>query len=173
MKTLVRILSSLVFSFVGTAAGHAADWQIIEAAYVALPVPSTQYGVVCSAYETSVCANVGDFYRFNHQTQLRVALVGAISDQWGVRLSLTTGAEATKLVVDPQLIIGVIATKPLTKGRSLSGEVFGSIGGDIRHKPCLDEYDREYFCGNLTAWTDFQSKTIANEEYGLKIVFKY
>lgn len=173
MKSLI-CLCALAALFLSSALPcYANDWQITDATYVPLPVPSKQFGYVCSAYDASVCANVSDFYRFDNQTQLKVTMVGVVTPNWGVRLSLSTGAEAAKLVVDPKLIVGVVMMKQLRSGRTLSSEFSSSLGGAIRHKPCLDGYDREYFCGNLTAWSDYQNKTVVSHDYGLKVIFKY
>jgi hypothetical protein len=152
---------------------RAAEWQLIEASYLSLPVPVSQYGTVCSAYDTSVCADVSNFYQLDQRTLLRVTAVGALSPRWGLRLSFTTGAKSQKLVVEPKLLVGVIAIKELAGGRSLVGEIFGSVGGETRHIPCLDVYDRAYFCGNLTAWADYPNKQIAADEYGFKLVYKF
>lgn len=149
------------------------EWQIVEAAYVPMPYPIPTFGVVCSGYDSSVCANVGNLYRFNHQTLQRFTLVGAFANNWGLRLSLTTGAQATKVLIDPRLQIGVIRSIPLASGRALSAEVYGSIGGDMKNKPCLDSYDREYFCGSLTAWSDYPNKQISFPEYGFKVLYRF
>ena len=173
MKFLPCRLSVLIAAtLIAPNAGAAPDWQFTEAATVSLP-PSVTYGVVCSSYDSSVCANVSDFYRFNHQYLQRFTIVGTFSKYWGLRASLTTGAQAAKLSLDPRLLIGLIGMKPLSGGRTLSAEVFGSIGGDLRHKPCLDEYDREYFCGSLTAWSDYPTKRISFQEYGIKVLYKF
>ena len=147
-------------------------WQLTEVASVALPsLPA--YGTVCSAYDASVCADVGSFYRFRQRYVRRISAVGTFSDRWGVRISITSGAQSPKVSIEPRLVIGLIGSRPLSNGRTISAEVFGSVGGDINHKPCLDNYDREYFCGSLTAWTDFQNKRIALNEYGLKILYRF
>lgn len=149
------------------------EWRLIEAAYVPMQYPIPTFGVVCSGYDSSVCADVSSFYKLNHQTLQRITLVGAFTNNWGVRLSLTTGAEATKVLIDPRLQIGVIRSVPFSSDRALSIEVYGSIGGDLKHKPCLDSYDREYFCGSLTAWSDYPNKTISFPEYGFKVLYRY
>jgi hypothetical protein len=52
----------------------------------------------------------------------------------------------------------------------VTAEVFGTLGGEIRHRPCLDDYDRQYHCGSLTSWEDFAGKRVPLREYGLKLV---
>lgn len=173
MNRFYRYVCAVIGSALIAPAALSSEWQIIEATYVPMSYPVPTYGLVCSAYDASVCANVSGFYKFNQQTLQRVTLVGAFVNQWGVRFALTTGAQAAKLVIDPRLQVGVIHTKLMSSGRSLSGEVYGSVGGAMKHKPCLDSYDREYFCGSLTAWSDYPNKRISLPEYGLKVLYRY
>lgn len=173
MKRFDRYVCAVAGSMLFTQAALSSEWQIIEASYVPMAYPVAAYGFVCSAYDVSVCANVSSFYKFNKQTLQRVTLVGAFVNQWGVRIALTAGAQAEKLVVDPRLQVGLIHTQTLAEGRSLSGEIYASVGGDMKHRPCLDAYDREYFCGSLTAWSDYPAKRISFPEYGFKVHYRY
>ena len=90
-----------------------------------------------------------------------------------MRLSVTSGAQSPKLSIAPRVVIGVIGSMQISNRRTLSSEVFGSVGGHLSHKPCLDAYDRKYFCGSLTAWSDFPNKRIAPQEYGLKVLYRF
>ena len=168
-----RLCAVMAAALIGPANAAAAQWQLIEATYIPLPLAAPSYGTVCSAYDSGVCANVNEFYQFNHKTLQRVTAVVTFSNQWGLRLSFTTGAQATKLALDPRLQIGILRTKAMASGRSLSAEAFSTLGGDTRHKPCLDEYDREYFCGSLTAWSDYPGKRISFQEYGIKVLYRF
>ena len=40
----------------------------------------------------------------------------------------------------------------------------------MKHKPCTDSYNRQYFCGNLTAWSDYKDKSDANSTTKLVLV---
>jgi hypothetical protein len=141
--------------------------RLLEATYVPLPT-SSQYGLVCSGYNNAVCSDMSEFYRMDRRLLRRVGLVTELSPSWGVRTQFTEGAAAPKLVIRPRLLLGLIGSRSLPEGRSVTAEVFGTFGGEIRHRPCLDDYDRQYFCGSLTSWQDFAGKRVPLREYGLK-----
>ena len=159
------------------ASGAAPAWEpmaarLVEATAVALPL-SSQYGRVCSGYDSAICSDVSEFYRMDRRLLRRVGLVTALSPTWGVRTQFTEGAAAPKLVIRPRLLLGLIGSKFLSEGRAVTAEVFGTLGGDSRHRPCLDDYDRQYFCGSLTSWEDFAGKRVPLREYGLKFTAVY
>jgi hypothetical protein len=77
------------------------------------------------------------------------------------------------MTIDSRLTLGLIVAKQLDSIRSISAEIFNSFGGDTNHKPCLDEYDREYYCGDLTAWSDFEKKHTAYKEWGVKVMYRF
>ncbi len=83
-----------------------------------------------------------------------------------ISLGLDGGYQSRKLDIDPTLKIGVdhIIGLSSSKDHDLSLRVHGSvsIGGKQNHTPCADSYDREYYCGNLTAWSDFVQPETAN-----------
>ncbi len=148
------------------------NWQITEATYSPVTV-APQSGVVCSSYDNSVCADISHFYKFDHRMLWRFTLIGNMSDNWGIRATIITGAKAEKLTVQPRLILGLIKATYLSATKILSSEIYGTLGGDSNHQPCVDEYDREYYCGNLTAWSDFKNKKISSKEYGIKFLYRY
>ncbi len=147
-------------------------WKFVEAGSVPLPV-AVPGKVVCSGYDAAVCASTDAFYRFKSQTLLKMTLVGTITESWGTRITVSTGAKAEKLEIEPRIVLGIIRAHAFTKRDSMTTEMYNSIGGRVRNKPCLDSYDREYYCGNLTAWSDYQQKEIARKEYGIKIVYVF
>lgn len=111
---------------------------------------------VCSQYDKAMCFNVGDFYT-PHMPQAGVtgifALDGSTMLQWGVN----TGFDSAKLTVSPAIMLGLAKRFYLTEDRA-SHIVFEAsewIGGAVKHRPCLDNFDRQYFCGTVSAWSDF------------------
>ena len=148
------------------------NWVITEA--TAIPVASAaRTGVVCSSYDSGVCADISRFYQFDRRLLWRFSFAGNISDEWGLRATVVTGAKSLKMTIEPLLIFGIIKAKYLSEATSLSAELYGSVGGKTRHLPCIDAYDREYYCGNLTAWTDFQEKQASRNEWGIKLMYHY
>lgn len=157
---------------VASSAGAATTWRLTE--FVDVPLQSVPaFSYVCSQYDSSVCMDVADFYRFRQRNLQRMTVVATFSEQIGLRASITTGAKATKLTISPRVVLGLVGSMRLSAGSSVSAEIFGSLGGTLRHKPCLDEYDREYFCGSLTAWSDFPNKQTPYRESGIKLIYRY
>ena len=139
-----------------------------------LPVRNGQgYALVCSTYDKAVCADVREFYRFRESSISRVTFVASFNMNWGLRATVITGAKAAKLTIQPKAIFGLIGSIPTSNGGGLSGEIYGSVGGSLIHRPCMDSYDREYFCGNLTAWSDFTSRRVPHRESGVKVLWRY
>ena len=156
------------------AASASADPTLRVIEYVEVPLQSTSANAyVCSAYDATVCANVGDFYRFRQHNLQRMTVLATFSERFGLRASVTSGAQAAKMTIEPLAVFGLIGSMPLSAGTSVSAEVFGSLGGSLRHKPCLDQYDREYFCGSLTAWSDFPNKRSPYRESGIKFLYRF
>lgn len=171
-SSLCSAVGAAVLSLMGFQAAAQNQWVLTEARTTPIHSPVPQ-GIVCSGYDAGVCADISRFYQFDHRQLWRFTLVGQLSENWGVRLTLTTGAEAAKMTVAPRLIFGVIGTAHDTPHSSLSAELFTSLGGDITHQPCVDTYARAYFCGALTAWDDYPNKRIVYQEYGVKLVFRF
>lgn len=148
------------------------NWQLVEITSKAIDF-SPPRGKVCSDYDISVCSDVSTFYQFNQYSQWRATLVGTLTPDFGTRITVITGVDSAKMGVEPRIILGLIGVKHWGSDRTLSTEIYNSFLGSTYHRPCRDDYEREYYCGNLTAWTDFQSKTITSQEYGVKVIFKY
>lgn len=146
--------------------------QLTEARWVAAPALGPQ-GLVCSGYDSSVCADVGRHYQHGRRQLLQVGLVAAMTPQWALRLRYTEGVSAPKASLRPMLLIGLIGSRPLGGARSLTAEVYTSVGGDLVHRPCLDDYDRRYHCGTLTAWEDFAGKRVKSGEHGLRLAYRF
>ncbi len=173
LRTLGATVGIAVAGAITTA--FAAEFPVVrltEASYVA-PPSVARNGTVCSAYDTSVCADVSQFYKSANRQLLRLGFVTAFSPSWGIRTQFTVGAHASKVSVNPRLILGLIGTTPLSGGGSISGEVSASVGGDVRHRPCVDEYDRLYYCGSLTSWEDFEGKRVRFSEYGVRLSYQF
>jgi hypothetical protein len=129
--------------------------------------------VVCSAYDATVCADVGPFYQARKSQLAQIGVLAAFNPRWGLRLRYTEGVSAPKATLRPTWRVGVIATQPLAARRSLTTEFYTSIGGHLVHRPCLDAYDRRYFCGTLTAWEDFPAKRVRHHDFGVRVSYRF
>lgn len=146
--------------------------QITEASTVRLS-STPMFSLVCSGYDARVCSDVSPFYRFKERVQHRVSMVATLNQRWGARLTLVSGAYAEKLTINPRAVIGILGAIPIHGSGTLGVEIYTAIGGQVRHRPCLDGYEREYFCGTLTAWSDYPNKTTAMKEYGIKLLYRF
>ena len=111
---------------------------------------------VCSSYETSVCQNVNNFYKPN-SPELIVTGIYKIDSDNILSFGFNTGYNSSKLHVSPSFLIGAAKRFYTSSKKDSHFVVEGNYwhGSNVTHHPCLDSYDREYFCGSLTAWSDF------------------
>jgi hypothetical protein len=111
---------------------------------------------VCSGYDASVCQNIGRFYKPG-TSQLILTGFYRVNSNNIYSFGFNSGFSSDKLSVNPSILIGGATRFYTSKDKSshiiLEGNYW--FGSKVTHRPCLDDYDREYFCGNLTAWSDF------------------
>jgi len=116
----------------------------------------TQPDKTCSIYDSSICFNTARFY----QPDLPQAVISGLV-KWdrdnALLLGLDTGFRSDKLTVSPAVMIGLTHRQYLSDKRDAQFliEAAGWVGQSVSHRPCVDQYDRSYYCGNLSAWSDF------------------
>jgi len=111
-----------------------------------------------SVYSEAISASfdVRRFYEPRYpQTSVSgiLALDGSTILQWG----FNTGYDSWKLTVSPSIMIGLAKRFYLsdTRDSHIILEASNWIGGSVKHRPCYSNYDRQYFCGDAIAWTDY------------------
>ena len=82
--------------------------------------------------------------------------VGIFADDWSAKIKYDNGFESDKLSISKSTTIQLSKNFELNESWSIKGSVGFQLGGQSKHKPCTDETDRKYYCGNLTAWSDFK-----------------
>ena len=87
-------------------------------------------------------------------------------------VGIDSGYRAEKLTIRPALFIGYARSMEIEQGKYLTLAMGGWLGGKTTHKPCSDSFDREYYCGNLTAWTDFRPRRDELQHYS-RLVYKH
>lgn len=110
----------------------------------------------CSGYDATVCRELGDFYKPS-ASQLIMTGFYRVDSNNILSFGVNSGFASQKLSVSPSFLIGG-ATRFYTSKDKDSHFIFEGnywLGSKVKHKPCFDSYDREYFCGNLTAWSAF------------------
>ena len=111
---------------------------------------------VCSSYDPSVCQNTNEFYKPKSPELILTGIYRINSDNI-LSFGVNTGYSSSKLTVSPSFLIGG-AKRFYTSEKKDSHVVIEAnywLCSNVVHRPCLDSYDREYYCGNLTAWSDF------------------
>jgi hypothetical protein len=154
---------------------YASSWpqiRLIEASTVSTPLLGPS-GSVCSVYDASVCADISKFFIPKKNRMARVSIMAALSPQLGLRFQLTEGTSAPKISIQEKLQFAVLLTRSKSNGSSFVYEFYSSIGGDLKHRPCVDSYDREYHCGTLTSWSEYQGKSVSFPEYGVRLKVIY
>ncbi len=116
-----------------------------------LPSPKN----VASAYDSEIRHDVSSFYRTKKD---RINMILGFT-LWGpgtvISVGYDSGVKAEKLSIKRALFLGVNHTVRLRKNTYLGFGLGKWIGGRISETPCVDTYDREYWCQNLTAWSEY------------------
>jgi len=112
---------------------------------------------VTSAYDSSIKYYVGNFYKSNNRYQFIFNILGFQKGQF-FSVGYDNGVHAEKLTVNQSLFLGFSQAFEVTK-HTLFNVGFGAwFGGNTSESPCVDSYDREYWCQNLTSWSDYKPK---------------
>jgi hypothetical protein len=116
-----------------------------------------KHNSTCSAYDTEICHSLGDFYT---EQRKQVLFTGVYKyDHFSAFLfGFNTGYDSNKLKITPSLMLGHSNKFVLDRFRMQTLTITASfwLNGVVQHKPCLDDFDREYYCRDLTAWSDFK-----------------
>ena len=80
-----------------------------------------------------------------------------ILDSTLIKVNYNSGIDTEKLDINSSANIQVTQRVKLTDNVSIDATIGTTIGGEVRHTACTDSIGREYFCGSLTAWSDFDA----------------
>ena len=107
---------------------------------------------------TSYDGEVRSIERFYEDEQLNISIDGYIILDSYTRVSIgfDNGIDTSKLDRSNQYRIGIDQIMDINDNSYLTFSGSTEIGGNYRETPCLDRYGREYYCGNLTAWSDYE-----------------
>ena len=87
-------------------------------------------------------------------------------------IGYNNGIDTMKYDKEDSLSIQVTKVIPISERLRMNISGGTIIGGNESHKSCKDSYNREYYCGNLTAWKDFKYEE-NNDIYNIGISIKY
>lgn len=127
-----------------------------------------------SSYDANVRHSLTSFYAARHWRIRWVVNYLDPSSQWLLSLGHDNGLQSPKLSMAPALFLGIAKQVDIRKNHSLQLSWGRWWGGQITERPCLDEHDREYWCPDLTAWTERPVLTSpSNKYYELKYQWQF
>ena len=118
-----------------------------------------------TSYNTKKLHDVSRFYK---PDTMRVNLVMHYAGRRAgeiISVGVDSGYRAIKITLEPALFIGYARSIQIGRGKHFSFATGGWLGGKVSHKACRDSFGREYYCRNLTAWSDFHPQRHQLQRY--------
>lgn len=117
-------------------------------------VVSNYYFLDPSANIKNFTYNVAHFYKSNRprfKVMLHYSgwLKGAVFS-----FGADSGHNSQKIKLKPAIFVGYTQAFRLNATSYIAFGAGAWFGGKIKETPCLDDYNRRYWCHNLTAWSD-------------------
>lgn len=130
--------------------------------------------IVGSGYDASIKYDVSDFYKKLSNVRPNFIL-NYSTNSYGEIFSIgfDSGAKSQKLVLDKSFFVGYSQSVFLSKNTIFSLSTGGWLLGKLTEKQCYDEYDREYHCATLTAWSDYAPPKMDRFSYFVDLKFQY
>ena len=110
---------------------------------------------VSSVYDRSVVYDVSSFYKPSSPRLKAVMHYSGWHAGEIFSFGFDTGFSAEKIRVKPAFFLGYTRAFRLGEMTHLTLGLGSWFGGGVSEKPCLDEYNRAYWCPALVAWTDY------------------
>ena len=130
--------------------------------------------IASSAYDPTIAHNISDFYNAAHTRQRWVINYLEPDSRWLFSLGYDSGSQTDKLTIESSLFLGAAKNFELAKQHHLLVSWGQWFGGKVTERPCLDAYDRAYWCPNLTAWTERPAlDTSPGKYYELKYQWQF
>lgn len=115
--------------------------------------------------------DVAGFYKKKPRINMVVHYAGRVPGE-ALSLGVDSGFSAKKIQLKPALFIGYTRALQLQENTYVALNANSWLGGGVSEQPCMDNYNREYYCPTLTAWSDY--KPIENiDNFELNIVFQH
>jgi len=107
-----------------------------------------------SAYDDTITYNISDFYKTANTRHRWVLNYLEPDTRWLLSFGYDSGAKADKLSIEQSVFLGLAKNFELSRDHHLMFSWGQWFGGKVTERPCLDAYDREYWCPNLSAWSE-------------------
>ena len=127
-----------------------------------------------SAYDSSVVYDVASFYKSqNMRLRFIINYAEPVSKVF-FSFGYDSGMVAEKLEITKSFFLGLTKGLKIKKNNFLLASAGQWFGGRVSESPCLDSYDREYWCPNLTAWIDRPAVIQRQEKYAeIRYIFLF
>jgi hypothetical protein len=114
---------------------------------------------VTSAYDlTSNTYAMTHFYTAAKQRQHLISNFVIPNTKALISIGYDSGSKAEKISISKTFFVGLSAYKKIDSKTAIFFMAGGWQKEHISEQPCVDEYDREYWCPNLTAWSDYKPR---------------
>ena len=107
-----------------------------------------------SEYDKANLYDLTDFYKSSRLRSRIVLNMAEPYTQIYVSAGIDTGSNAPKLSVSKSYFLGLTRGFKLKSNQYLIASAGKWFGMRLSERPCLDSYDREYWCPALVAWAD-------------------
>ena len=114
--------------------------------------------------------DISKFYE-SESEEFNVGLVAFIEDTQ-ININYDNGFTSQKLRIDDATTVHVTQNIEIDDQWSLALTAGASFGGKSKHTACTDKFGREYYCGDLTAWSDFSQPEHKQYQMG-RVQVKY
>jgi hypothetical protein len=110
---------------------------------------------VTSEYdETSTAYEMTPFYTAANSRKHVISNFAIPNTPFLLSFGFDSGSRSEKITISKTYFVGFSAYQKLDASSILIFTAGGWQRERIAEQPCVDEYDREYWCPNLTAWSD-------------------
>lgn len=127
-----------------------AGWVTRNSGRLLLDVPPR----VASAYDLGITKDMVKLYEPASPRVRAIATAAVPFGGFFVSAGHDTGLHAAKIDVRESWFLGASKGFPVGDASWVVVHAGGWLGERIRERPCLDAYDRAYWCPKLIAWTD-------------------
>lgn len=121
--------------------------------------------IVRSAYDADAAYDITEMYSQKNKRVRFVANLAFNSSGGIISIGYDSGVRSQKLNISQNLYLGINKTIQVKSNSFLGVGLGGWLKGGISESPCIDSYNREYWCQNLTAWTDYHASYPAKYSY--------
>ena len=129
-------------------------WEIAGIVITSLNMGFTDLPDTALSYD----GKARDISRFHQQDipDIEVGGYHILDDNDRIKAEISTGTYTEKLDIYPTIDFAWEHIADINDEWSVLTSIGGELSLGNHNRPCTDSFNREYYCGNLTAWSDFK-----------------